>query len=157
MMKRNDGFTLVELMVSIAIASLITMAALSTMLLGLRINQQTSINAKQQNATNMLMQVIQKVSEEPNITTPPENENKISICSNDTVIIEWDRVAKAIYMGNSTTPYMENVLSFETDINKNNLLTLTIKVGETEDKYNEYTASVYCRLNETPDQGGNAE
>ena len=33
MMKRNEGFTLVELIVSIAIASLIMMAATSTMLL----------------------------------------------------------------------------------------------------------------------------
>lgn len=149
MMKRNEGFTLVELMVSIAISTLVITAATSTLLLGLRINAQTTKNIEQQNTTDLLMQVLQNVAEEENISVTPDEK---SIKIEDTSIVSY--ADNTIYLRDVI--YMENVDEFKAELTKNNqLLTIQIKIGE-----HTYKASAYCRLNPTPtpiptpDQGG---
>lgn len=159
MTKRNEGFTLVELIVSIAIASLIMMAATSTMLLGLRINAQTTKNIQSQNATDMLMQVLQKAAEETiTIVETESNGNPektaIQIPDNSEFIVYNHGTPELLLNG---SVFMKEVTDFEAVLSENNsLLTVTI---ETNGK--EYTASVYCRLTPTPtptpEQGGSTE
>ena len=107
MMKRNDGFTLIELMVSVAIGTLITLAATTTLLLGLRINAQTTDNIKRQNTTDMLVQVLQDVAEEPDIWVDMEN----------TGIYGKDGTAYVTFENNTIflrdTIFMEEVDSFK--------------------------------------------
>ena len=159
-MKRNEGFTLVELIVSIAIASLIMMAATSTMLLGLRINAQTTKNIQSQNATDMLMQVLQRAAEET-ITIYEDKVNDkvvkttIKIPDNSEFIVYNHGTPELLLNG---SVFMKEVTDFEAVLSENNsLLTVTI---ETNGK--KYTSSVYCRLNPTPpptpdEGGGNGE
>ena len=152
MMKRNEGFTLLELIVSIAAGTIVTAAALTILLFGMRINAKTANSIKQLNATNMLTQVLQTVAEEPNIavedgtkilTHTLDNEGK-SVGSH--VFVEY--IGNAIYLNGALC--MEDVTAF-TAVMENTLLTITI---ETED--NEYTSTVHCRMvyTPTPDQGG---
>ena len=148
MMKRNDGFTLVELMVSIAISTVITAGVLSILLFGMRINIKTTDNVKQQNAMNMLSQIVQKVAEESNIIIDEEGK---TITNADGFKLEF--VDKKIKMNG--TVFMEDVLSFEAKIDPaNNLLTVTIQVGESSEKSTEYTTKAYCRLYSPPANEG---
>ena len=140
MMKRNDGFTLIELMVSVAIGTLITLAATTTLLLGLRINAQTTDNIKRQNTTDMLVQVLQDVAEEPDIWVDMEN----------TGIYGKDGTAYVTFENNTIflrdTIFMEEVDSFKAVLTEDNqLLTISIAVDGIT-----YDASAYCRLNPTP-------
>jgi prepilin-type N-terminal cleavage/methylation domain-containing protein len=64
----NGGFTLVELIVTIAIGSMITMAATSLLLLGLRLHYQSNTIAAQQNTANMLFSILDTVASKENIT-----------------------------------------------------------------------------------------
>ena len=84
MMKRNDGFTLLELIVSIAVGTIVTAAALSVLLFGMRINNKTTDSVKQLNATNMLTQLVQTVAEEPNV----------GILENKIVLLDIEKNAK---------------------------------------------------------------
>lgn len=142
MMRRNEGFTLIELIVTIAVATLITAAATSTLLLGLRINTKTTENVKQQNATNMLNHVVQTVAEYQNITVSTDKLAIVDEGNNEIVYVEF--VGDVIKLNG--TEFMDNVDSFTASLSSDNqLLTVTIKTnGET------YTAASYCRTNPTP-------
>ena len=155
MMKRNEGFTLVELMVSIAIATLVITAATSTLLLGLRINAQTTKNIEQQNTTDLLMQVLQNVAEEENVAVDEDNQILLLFYDADGNVVDSRVFLKhegtSILLNDSE--FMKEVTDFEAVLSEDrSLLTITIEANE-----KEYTSSAYCRLNPTPDQGGNSQ
>ena len=152
MMKRNDGFTLIELIVSVAIGSLITLAATTTLLLGLRINAQTRDNIRHQNTTTTLFQLVERISEEGNVSV---DEARESISTNGKVIIRWDEEEKAIVWNESNEVFMENVQVFTSDMNTTtHLLTIEIQIGEDPNHVNTYSTSAYCRVN---DNGGSTQ
>lgn len=66
--RKSGGFTLVELVVSIAVASLVTMAATTVLMLALRVNRQTSDTASQQNTVRALLTTMEKAATDGNIT-----------------------------------------------------------------------------------------
>ena len=144
MHKHNEGFTLIELVVSMAIALLITGAALSVLLFGMRINAQTTANVKQQNETNMLVQILQNIAEEKNMVV---SDDGTSVSSNDgTVSVSYAN--NTIKLNNSE--FMTDVTGFEATMSPDNrLLTINLNNGE-------YIATVYCRLNTPtdPNAGG---
>ena len=157
--RNNGGFTLIELILSIAIASLITMAALSLMLMGLRINVQTSTNVKQQNTTAMLAEILQNVAEEKDIMLlPTQHGYQITNGTEEDslVFVEYKKDSGIIELREE--PFMENVEDFEVTLTNNTLLTIELTVNGSE-----YTAAAYCRLNtpspeagENTNQGGNS-
>ena len=65
--RKSGGFTLVELVVSIAVASLVTMAATTVLMLALRVNRQTSDTASQQNTVRALLTSMEKAATDGNI------------------------------------------------------------------------------------------
>lgn len=67
--KYNEGFTLVELMVSILIASIVTLAATTVLLLGIRLNKSASDTAQRQNTTRIFMAVVERMATEGAITS----------------------------------------------------------------------------------------
>ena len=142
MMKRNEGFTLIELILSISIGTLITGAVLSVLLFGMRVNLKTTANVQQVNATNMLTQIVQSVAEEQEITV-----------SYDHRTIENAQGFKLSFNGTSIllngSVFMEDVSDFKAELSDDKkLLTITLKVND-----KEYIAKTYCRLN----QGGTAD
>lgn len=65
---RNDGFTLVELIVAMAMAVIVTAAATSVLLLGLRVNRQTADTASQQITVSTLLTTVEKIISEGNVS-----------------------------------------------------------------------------------------
>jgi prepilin-type N-terminal cleavage/methylation domain-containing protein len=65
---RNDGFTLVELIVAMAMAVIVTAAATSVLLLGLRVNRQTADTASQQITVRTLLTTVENIISEGNIS-----------------------------------------------------------------------------------------
>ena len=148
MLRKNEGFTLVELIITIAIGSLITLAATTTLLLGLRINAQNTDTIIRQNTTNMLVQVLDRVanvdaqeSSEGNVIqiTTVENTSQISVIQNSSTSIKFEN--NSIFLNGVV--FMEDVASFNIIQNEANTKLLTVQLTTTDG--NSYEASVYCR------------
>lgn len=133
MMKRNDGFTLVELLVVIVIGSLVTAAASTLLILGLRINAQSSRLAVQQNNVSMVLEVMGDIISEEAVSVPSQTQildaegNDLVSFDGTTVKVRGTELLKAE--------------AFSVTSQENNLLHLTVKIDG-----KEYTTSIYCRL-----------
>ena len=66
-LRKNGGFTLIELVVGIVIASLVTMAAITVLMLAMRVNCQTSDTASQQNTVRTLLTTMEKAATDGSI------------------------------------------------------------------------------------------
>jgi len=133
MVKSNtrSGFTLVELMVVILCATLITAAALSTMLLGMRIHNAALEDAKQQNEVRIFYTLLQNLAGDDNSARYLIEDNGSSWYLNigGTII---DNTTQSIRMGE--TVILDGVESSTLAVSDTgNLLTFEIKMqsGET--------------------------
>ena len=130
----NGGFTLVEFVITIAIASMITLAATTMLLLGLRIHHKSNTLAAQQNTVSTLYSVMDTIASEKEVTVTP-NGTAWEINA-EGAAIRYDGSGTISLNG---TPFISNVESSNATLDTNNLLTITITTEDT------YTFSVYCR------------
>lgn len=138
MMKRNDGFTLVELLVTIVIGTIITAAASLLLITGLRINTRSNELAIQQNTTRMLMEVMAEIAAEEGNKVEKSGDTWSLKGTDNTVIISYDG-ANILLRG---TPLLEEVT--ESDIEEkaaDQLITISLTIDE-----REYETTVYCRF-----------
>lgn len=134
-MKSNKGFTLVEMLITILAAALITGAATTVLLLGMRINQKTNAPESGQNSVRIAITLLEDMAAEQ--CTGVEGDK---VMKADGVLFSLD--GNTLYIGdnNSGTPILSNVTQFSAKM-VGELLKMEIEVnGET------YKSSVYCRL-----------
>ena len=152
MMKRNEGFTLVELLVAIVVGTLVTAAASTLLLMGLRINKRSADLAVQQNATRMLLEVMgEVVAEEGYRLDTDGNGWTITGAEADDKVVSFHD--NAIYLRN--TELLEEVAASEAKVEASNskLLTITITMEDGKD----YTSTIYCRfLGENPPENASS-
>ena len=150
--RSKDGFTLVELMTAIVAGSLVTLAALTLLLLGVRINRHSNDTIIDRNNVDIVLNALEKIATEGGVskveTTPDSWVVKGKPDGvNETVLFSYDAQTRAIYTGeykeeNSLAiPLLENVLASFVNINDaGNLLTFSV-----ETKDGSYNTSAYCR------------
>lgn len=137
-MKRNDGFTLVEMLVTVAIGSMITLAATSLLLLGLRIHHQSNITAAQQNTVAMFATVMDTIASE-NAISIAHDDKKWELTYGDSSTITYDGSNDLRLNG---TTFLTDVSEATADLDEHNqLLKFKIKTD-----HSNYEFSVYCRL-----------
>lgn len=140
MMKRNDGFTLVELLVTIVIGTIITAAASLLLITGLRINTRSNELAIQQNTTRMLMEVMAEIAAEEAYGITEGNPWELTGTGTPATIVSFEN--NTIYL--RETALLENVKKSTAYKDKENdkLVDITI---EMEDGMS-YSMTVYCRF-----------
>lgn len=143
-MKRNYGFTLVELIVGIAIASIVTASATTLLLLGLRMNKASSDTATRQNTARIVLTVLEDLASEQNVELESGSETW-KVKNGNSILFFYE--SNSIYIGNSlSTPIMTDIVNSKVSWadGANNLLKIEI-----ETKEGKYESLVYCRLAQT--------
>lgn len=147
MAKRGqNGFTLVELLVCIVVGSIVTLAATTVLLLGLRINNQSTGTVTRQNTTRVLLTALEDIATEGNISIEMKY-NQWRIFDGATTFFSYDATKKAIYTGDAADdkePLLDGVLSSGLEWD-DRLLTISVTTEE-----GTYQSSVYCRAAVTP-------
>lgn len=159
--KQNAGLTLIELVVAMAMATIVTAAATSVLLMGLRINRQTGDTASQQITVRSLLNVMEDaasgggikgvVSEYDSwqlLDSAVAKDDQGKLTTTGRVIFGFDSESQLIYSNGTMesgvvtstgTTILEGVIASNV-IMEGQLLSISI---ETRDGI--YTSSIYCR------------
>ena len=158
-MKRNQGgFTLVEMMVTIVIGSLVTLAATTVLLLGLRINNRSTQTVTRQNTARVVITMLENLAAEGEITdiiSEKNQEDKVTAWEirNAENVVLATYSEQAIYIGGTekdegeapATPLLENVTESTVSLDKTGLLSISLVIDDTP-----YESSIYCRTMREP-------
>lgn len=143
--KSNAGFTLMELVVTIAIASIVTAAATSVLMLALRVNRQASDTASQQKTVRTLLSTMEDAAADGNIKGLVSNFDSWQLVgeseSEETpppAIFEYDSDEQTIYAHGVSV--LEGVYASHAVLD-GDLLTISVETAE-----GTYTSSIWCRL-----------
>lgn len=140
MMKLRDerGLTLLELIITIAVGSIVTLAATTVMLLGLRIYNNSNQKALRQNEIRVAITVMENLlSEAADVDIDADGSFVSFNDSGETKKLL--RLESGAIITSSEAKILEGVKSFDAS-KSGDLLTITIVVDEEE----TYTFSVYC-------------
>ena len=137
MKKSNQGFTLVELVVTIAVASIVMLAATTTLTSYMRISKQGADINKQQNEVRIVLELMESLASEKQIKLS-DDEQQVLEASSEEVLFSYSAEEKTISTGAGAV-LMEGVEGFSAEID-GSLLMLTVKTEK-----GEYATSVYCR------------
>jgi len=156
-MKRNEGFTLIELLVTISAGALVTFAALSLLLLGVRVQHTTAREAEEQQTVRVAMALLEKMagSGEFNAIRTTYNGWQLLDCADpeepdeeDPVVFEYVNTKQTIYRGEATAnePVLTGLNNAGVTM-EDNLLRLSFETtGGTS-----YVTRVYCRTADISD------
>lgn len=155
-MHRSDchgGFTLIELIISIAVATLVTAAATTVLLLALRVNRQSSQTATKQYTVRTLLSAMENAASNGDIESLSSKSDGWELKGGDRAIFSYESQNQTISVNGAAV--LEGVYASHATLN-NDLLTVFIENSE-----GVFTSAVYCRtivnFNETlptvPTQG----
>ena len=163
-MKRNDGFTLIELLVTISVGTLVTFAAMSLLLLGARVQYNSTQEAEEQQTVRIVMSLLEEMAgkgsfnykEETddigswrllNCADPDNHEDDDHDLTNDTVVFEYVKIDQSIYRGEAAddnAPLLDGLNNATALLNREtNLVSLAFETAWG----GNYATSVYCRTN----------
>lgn len=148
-LKNNTGYTLLELMITILIGSIITLATTTILLLGLRLNNESNKTVEKQNTARILLTALEDLATEGEIYSIEYTANSWEIIGTNPTnldipgnpIFSYDAEKSIIYSGTSSgTPLLEEVVASHVMMNDEGLLTFSIETDE-----GTYSSSVFCR------------
>lgn len=149
---KNDqaGLTLVELLVTIVVASIVTLSACTMLLFGLRINNQSTKTSRGQNTVQVLMEALEDVAAEAQDLNVVSNPDSWEIRAGEKVLFSYVSKTQTIYTGKAIdngveigTPFLKGI--FASSVTYTGQL-LTIDVQTEQDNY---STSIYCRMGTT--------
>lgn len=139
--RKSGGFTLVEMVVCIAIASLVTMAATTVLMLALRVNRQTSDTASKQYTARTLLTAMENAAMDGSIKSlKTDHLNYWELLNDDTEnppVFSYDAFDKTISVNGIVV--LEDIYASNAVI-EDNLLSIVLV---TKDEI--FEASIYCR------------
>lgn len=142
MKKSNQGFTLVELVVTIAVASIVMLAATTTLTSYMRISKQGADINKQQNEVRIVLEVMESLASEKLIDVESDTTGwkvlEILDVDSEETLFSYSVSERKIYSG-ADAILMEGVTESTAKLD-GSLLMLTVKTEK-----GEYATSVYCR------------
>jgi len=160
---KNDqaGLTLVELLVTIAVGSVVMLADCTMLLFGLRINNQSTKNTMGQNTVQVLMEALEDVAAEAQnlgIVSEPDSwmiydtNGTTDNPADDKVVYTYLSANQTIYSGRAVepttnlligTPFLKGIHASEVEYDAaKKLLTIDVQTAAEDN----YSTSIYCRM-----------
>ena len=138
-LRKNGGFTLVELVISIAVASLVTMAATTVLMLALRVNRQTADTATQQYTVRSLLTAVENAAMDGIIkSVKTDHLNYWELCNDEgDVIFRYSAFDKEITVNG--TAVLKGIQASNATLEVN-LLNIVLVTQE-----GSFDTSIYCR------------
>lgn len=133
--KQKHGFTLIELVVTILCAVLVTVAASSVMLLGLRIHRASVEDMERQNEVRIVSALLQKLADEKVIRFYSEDESGWSLLDEESRVVA-NYSASTFYING--TPLIDGLVAASVNTTSNPLQFSLFYSSE-----DKYTFSIY--------------
>lgn len=149
--RKNDGLTLVELMVSIAIGTMIFAAATTVLLLGFRIHGKTTDSIEQQYTARMVVTMLEDMASDGDMGKIKRELDGSWWVYDDQQheVISYSAEDQAIYVGSQSEPVLTNIVASYLILNDKNVLTISL-----EDPDRTYSSSIFCRVVPEKDAAG---
>lgn len=156
MKRNNSGFTMVELLVTVAVSSIVLAAAASLMLLGLRVHQTTQKEAGEQQTVRIVLSALEDLSASGKISrVEPFSDGwrllgKTADGKSGAVLLRYN--SGKLTSGTSGDQVLLDNLRGAQVILDGNLVTFTFATAA-----HRYSTSVFCRTGIEGDSVGKAE
>lgn len=156
MKRNNSGFTMVELLVTVAVSSIVLAAAASLMLLGLRVHQTTQKEAGEQQTVRIVLSALEDLSASGKISrVEPFSDGwrllgKTADGKSGAVLLRYNN-GKLRSGGSGDQVLLDNLRGAQV-IMDGNLVTFTFATAA-----HRYSTSVFCRTGIEGDSVGKAE
>lgn len=156
MKRNNSGFTMVELLVTVAVSSIVLAAAASLMLLGLRVHQTTQKEAGEQQTVRIVLSALEDLSASGKIyrVEPLSDgwqlQGKTADGTPGAVLLRY-KSGKLTSGTSGDQVLLDNLRGARVDLN-GSLVTFTFATAA-----HSYSTSVFCRTGIEGDSVGKAE
>lgn len=156
MKRNNSGFTMVELLVTVAVSSIVLAAAASLMLLGLRVHQTTQKEAGEQQTVRIVLSALEDLSASGKIyRVEPFSDGwrllgKTSDGKSGAVLLRYNN-GKLRSGGSGDQVLLDNLRGAQVILD-GSLVTFTFATAS-----HSYSTSVFCRTGIDGDSVGKAE
>lgn len=156
MKRNNSGFTMVELLVTVAVSSIVLAAAASLMLLGLRVHQTTQKEAGEQQTVRIVLSALEDLSASGKISrVEPFSDGwrllgKTADGKSGAVLLRYNN-GKLRSGGSGDQVLLDNLRGAQVILD-GNLVTFTFATAS-----HSYSTSVFCRTGIDGDSVGKAE
>lgn len=156
MKRNNSGFTMVELLVTVAVSSIVLAAAASLMLLGLRVHQTTQKEAGEQQTVRIVLSALEDLSASGKISrVEPFSDGwrllgKTADGKSGAVLLRY-KSGKLTSGTSGDQVLLDNLRGARVDLN-GSLVTFTFATAA-----HSYSTSVFCRTGIEGDSVGKAE
>lgn len=156
MKRNNSGFTMVELLVTVAVSSIVLAAAASLMLLGLRVHQTTQKEAGEQQTVRIVLSALEDLSASGKISrVEPFSDGwrllgKTADGKSGAVLLRYNS-GKLTSGGSGDQVLLDNLRGARVDLD-GSLVTFTFATAAYS-----YSTSVFCRTGIEGDSVGKAE
>lgn len=156
MKRNNSGFTMVELLVTVAVSSIVLAAAASLMLLGLRVHQTTQKEAGEQQTVRIVLSALEDLSASGKISrVEPLSDGwrllgKTAGGKPGAVLLRYNS-GKLRSGGSGDQVLLDNLRGARVDLD-GNLVTFTFATAA-----HRYSTSVFCRTGIEGDSVGKAD
>lgn len=156
MKRNNSGFTMVELLVTVAVSSIVLAAAASLMLLGLRVHQTTQKEAGEQQTVRIVLSALEdlsasgKISRVEPLSDGWQLQGKTADGAAGAVLLRYK--SGKLTSGTSGDQVLLDNLRGAQVILDGNLVTFTFATAA-----HSYSTSVFCRTGIEGDSVGKAE
>lgn len=156
MKRNNSGFTMVELLVTVAVSSIVLAAAASLMLLGLRVHQTTQKEAGEQQTVRIVLSALEDLSASGKISrVEPFSDGwrllgKTADGKSGAVLLRYNS-GTLTSGGSGDQVLLDNLRGARVDLD-GSLVTFTFATAA-----HSYSTSVFCRTGIEGDSVGKAE